>query len=170
MKDKLRKGQLMRRKEKLIAIVFALSSTFLLTSCNQEKQISNHEHTLENGDIQETTSSISELPAFLDSQSEQMKDIYTLVASHDNLLEHIPCYCGCGSSVGHNHNENCFIKERLKNGAIVWDDHATRCKVCLEIAVTSIKGFNEGMSIDEIRTFIDKTYQEGYAEPTATPL
>ena len=30
-----------------------------------------------------------------------MKDIYTVAGQNAELLDWIPCYCGCGESVGH---------------------------------------------------------------------
>ncbi|WP_426470434.1 PCYCGC motif-containing (lipo)protein, partial [Salmonella enterica] len=59
--------------------------------------------------------------------------------------------------------------KNLKDGAIVWDDHATKCGVCLEIAATSIQDYKAGKSIKEIRKKIDEAYKNGYAEPTPTP-
>ena len=66
-----------------------------------------------------------------------MKDIYTVAGQNAELLDWIPCYCGCGESVGHKNNKNCFIREIKKNGEVVWDSHATTCVNCLEIAVES---------------------------------
>ncbi len=50
-----------------------------------------------------------------------MKDIYTVAGQNAELLDWIPCYCGCGESVGHKNNKNCFIREIKKNGEVVWD-------------------------------------------------
>ena len=82
----------------------------------------------------------------------------------------MPCYCGCGESAGHKSNLNCFIQEKREDGSIVWDDHGTRCLVCLEIAVQSAQLHKEGKSLKEIRQFIDDTYKEGYAKPTPTDM
>lgn len=132
---------------------------------------SGHDHsTAVNGDIQERTVSKTELPSFLDGQSEEIRKIYLLSAEYADVLEFIPCYCGCGESAGHKSNLNCFIQERKENGAIVWDDHGTRCGVCLDIAVSAAKMSYEGSSVLEIREAMEKTYNEGYAEPTPTPL
>src|SRR5699024_6825354 len=86
------------------------------------------------GDLRQETASKDELPEFLANHDENMQVLYTAVAEHQELLEHMPCYCGCGESVGHGNNMNCFIHDVKDDGAIVWDDHATRCQVCLDIA------------------------------------
>ena len=98
----------------------------------------------------------------------QMKDIYTVAGQNAELLDWIPCYCGCGESVGHKNNKNCFIRELKKNGEVVWDSHATTCVNCLEIAVESASMKQKGKSTLEIRNYIDNKYKEGYGKPTPT--
>lgn len=139
-------------------------------SADDSTQQSGHQHHLPNGDLQEQTASLTELPSFLDEVDPQVKEIYQIAAKHHALLQWIPCYCGCGESAGHQHNRNCFIAEVKEDGSVVWDDHGTRCGVCLEIAYISSQLEAQGKSPTEIRTFIDEQYKEGYAEPTPTPL
>ncbi|KKB33364.1 PCYCGC motif-containing (lipo)protein [Bacillus thermotolerans] len=128
-----------------------------------------HVHTLANGDLQETTSSIKDMPSFLEDKDDQMKAVYLAAAQHPDILEFMPCYCGCGDSAGHKSNLNCFAAE-ITEEKIVWDDHGTRCAVCLEIAAESILMKEDGHSLKEIRQHIDQKYGEGYAKPTPTPM
>lgn len=121
------------------------------------------------GDLRQETESTSVLPAFLNEKSEEIKMVYAAAAQNQKLLEHIPCYCGCGDSVGHKDNYDCFVHKNNEDGSLVWDDHGTRCQVCLDIAAESIVMYSEGKSIKEIREYIDDKYKEGYAEPTPTP-
>lgn len=121
------------------------------------------------GDLRELTTDKETLPPFLTDHQDNMKVIYTAVAQHKELLEHMPCYCGCGDSVGHGHNYHCFIHENKDDGSIVWDDHATRCQACLDIAAEAIIQYNDGKSIAEIRDSIDEQYEgKGYPDPTPT--
>ena len=103
---------------------------------NQKEEHDHASHT-QQADIQEKTKGVDTLPTFLDKLDPQMKDIYTVAGQNAELLDWIPCYCGCGESVGHKNNKNCFIREIKKNGEVVWDSHATTCVNCLEIAVES---------------------------------
>ena len=128
-----------------------------------------HSAAAESGDIQETTASITKLPSFLDKQDPQIAQAYQLVAAHHDLLQYIPCYCGCGS-IGHTSNRSCFIKEVKQDGEIVWDDHGTRCTTCLNIAVESSKLEEAGKTPAEIRKIIDGKYKTGYGKPTPTPM
>ncbi|MBA9025376.1 PCYCGC motif-containing (lipo)protein [Peribacillus huizhouensis] len=150
----------------LLGVVSACSNTTM-----EEKKNDNEEEHVGHviGDIREETTGVNELPKFLDDKPDDMKLIYTAVANHKELLEKIPCYCGCGEAVNHKNNYDCFIFENKSNGAITWDDHGTKCGVCLEIASQSVIDYSEGKSIKEIRKAIDKKYENGYAKPTPTP-
>ena len=127
-----------------------------------------HNHT--SGDIQELTESADVLPKFLDGQHEDIRLVYEVAGKATDILQWIPCYCGCGDSVGHRSNLNCFIAETREDGSILWDDHGTRCLVCLEIAVESVQMAQQGKSLKEIREAIDSKYKEGYAAPTPTDM
>lgn len=131
----------------------------------------NHAEHLPNGDLQEVTASADILPAFLDDKPEDMRMIYKLAGQATDILEYMPCYCGCGESAGHENNMNCFLDEVREDGSVVWDDHGTRCLVCLEIAVKSVQMKQEGKSLKEVRDAIDTEYGNGnYTTPTDTPM
>lgn len=146
----------------------------LLSGCgateNAGQDHAQHQQHAPNGDLQEMTASIDQLPSFLNNQDPQIIEAYKIAGANRELLKSIPCYCGCGESAGHQHNGNCFIKEEKEDGSIVWDDHGTRCGVCMEIAIVSSKLKQEGKSTKEIRQFIDNAYKEGYGAPTPTPM
>ncbi|MGF9964354.1 PCYCGC motif-containing (lipo)protein [Bacillus rhizoplanae] len=148
------------------------------TSSHEHKQpaketsssTSPHEHHQEQRDIAETTKGIDTLPSFLSGHDAQIKQVYAVAAKHAELLQWIPCYCGCGESVGHKSNKDCFIREIKKNGQVVWDSHATTCVNCLQIALDAARLQDKGKSTLEIRNYIDNKYKEGYAKPTPTPM
>lgn len=129
-----------------------------------------HQEVAANGDLQEMTGGTDKLPTFLDPLDPVLKTAYTTAAGVKDILGSIPCYCGCGESAGHKSNLNCFIKEVHPDGSVVWDDHGTRCGVCVETAMTVSELSKQGKSVKEIRSVIDKTYSTGgYAAPTPTP-
>lgn len=161
-----------------------LLSSMLLSACGSSSEAgqqaanankassANHDHSQHtaSGDLQETTASLEILPAFLESASKDIRTAYQTAATVTDVLPYIPCYCGCGESAGHKNNLNCFIAELKDDGSVVWDDHGTRCGVCLEIAVTSAAMKAAGIETSRIRQIIDETYKEGYAKPTLTQL
>lgn len=110
------------------------------------------------GDLREETASADTLPKFLDAQPEQIRIVYAASAKAAELLSTMPCYCGCMESVGHKSNLNCFIHEMREDGSVIWDDHGTRCGVCLQIAAESISMMAEGKSPEEIRQTIEDMY------------
>ena len=160
-------------KKRLMLILLAM--TLVVAACGQKGKEHGslevgQQKQLPNGDLQEVTASAAELPAFMDDKSEDMRLIYQVAGSATDILDYIPCYCGCGESADHKSNKNCFVDEIREDGSVVWDDHGTRCQACLEIAVQSVKMTQEGKTLTEVRNFIDETYKEGYAKPTDTKM
>jgi len=164
---------MMNRRSWLAGMIGA--SLLVLSACSggnaENAAAGNHmQHRLSNGDIQETTAPVSALPEFLGGQPAPVRQVYQLAAQNTDLLQGIPCYCGCGDSAGHTSNMNCFVHEKKKDGSVVWDDHGTRCMVCMEIAVQAVKMKQDGKTPGEIRQAIDENYGKGgYAKPTPTP-
>ena len=157
----------------LLAVLSLILAGCGATSINEKSSESKEEHDhashTQQADIQEKTKGVDTLPTFLDKLDPQMKDIYTVAGQNAELLDWIPCYCGCGESVGHKTIKIAlFVK--LKNGEVVWDSHATTCVNCLEIAVESASMKQKGKSTLEIRNYIDNKYKEGYGKPTPTPM
>ncbi|MDP4551740.1 PCYCGC motif-containing (lipo)protein [Alkalihalobacillus macyae] len=149
-----------------MVVCVSLLALGVITGCGSEDHNEVH---MVNGDIRETTASTDILPTFLDDKQTTVETIYAEVAQHKDLLEHIPCYCGCGESAGHTSSYDCFINAEDNNG-ITWDDHGAKCGVCMDIAAQSISWLNEGQSVKEIRERIDEAYKEGYGTPTPTPI
>lgn len=149
---------------------------FLLSGCNNASgtQHSSHGQAVAEGtggDQLETTSGPDKLPSFLANVDPSIQNIYKLAAKNDQVIASMACYCGCGNSVGHKSNKECFIKEKKADGRIIWNSHAITCDNCQNIAAESIQLKNTtGKSLLEIRKIIDNKYKKGYAEPTPTPL
>ncbi|GIP23876.1 PCYCGC motif-containing (lipo)protein [Paenibacillus sp. J22TS3] len=168
------------KKRTYAALASLLGAGMILSACGfgqsadsqQPKPHSGSDHVKQtaSGDLQEKTASLDKLPAFLSQASAEVKSGYVTAASVSDILSSIPCYCGCGESAGHKSNLNCFISEINKDGSVLWDDHGTRCGVCLETAKTTAEMKKQGKSLKEIRRIIDEQYKEGYAPPTPTPM
>lgn len=152
--------------------IFIVSILFLISGCssieNSKESTGKSKHNMSMMGMEETSSK-NELPTFLSDKQDQVKNLYLAVADNKKLLEQMPCYCGCGESVGHSNNYDCFVNENKKTGAVVWDQHGVNCDVCMEIAAQSISDYQNGKSIHDIRKYIDQKYEEGYAKPTPTP-
>ncbi|RKP54217.1 hypothetical protein D7Z26_12670 [Cohnella endophytica] len=160
--------------DKLKKITFAVlgAGALVLAGCaaKENKQADSHISHAANGDIREITASADKLPSFLAKQPTAVQVAYQVAGKLGGTLQWIPCYCGCGESAGHESNLNCFIHETREDGSIEWDDHGTRCNVCLQIAMETAQLKEQGKSNLEIRQYIDSKYSKGYAAPTDTPM
>ncbi|MBO8170798.1 MAG: hypothetical protein H0Z33_02785 [Bacillaceae bacterium] len=60
------------------------------------------------------------LPDYL-RVSTQVEDMYLAAANHAQVLEYMPCYCGC-EDVGHTSNYDCFVRQAGADGTVTeWD-------------------------------------------------
>ncbi|MFT9848165.1 PCYCGC motif-containing (lipo)protein [Aneurinibacillus sp. REN35] len=146
-----------------------------LSGCSSKEEAAHggtqaHQEQLAGGDILETTAGRDQLPSFLKNFDPQVAKVYQAVGYNHTVIEHMACYCGCGDSVGHKSNLDCFINEVKPDGKIVWNSHGTTCANCMNIAAESIVMKQEGKSLLDIRKYIDNKYKEGFAKPTPTPM
>lgn len=162
------------KKLALLALGFGMLA---LSACGKaaesphaESSHAGHSSHASNGDLREITASADQLPAFLDGQTDSVRLAYQAAGALGDTLQWIPCYCGCGSSAGHRSNLNCFVNETRADGSVEWDDHGTRCGVCVQIVLQTAQLKQQGKSDLEIRKYIDSHYQSGFADPTDTPL
>lgn len=162
-------------KRYLTLAAHAVLAGVLLTGCgtavvnqpanhNEVEHDHDHHHMTASGDIQEATASPTILPSFLDGASEKMIVAYQAAALLPEALQQVPCYCGC-SEIGHKDNFNCFIAE-MKEDEVIWDDHGTRCGICVDTALITANLVKQGYEPEEIRSIIDEMYGEGFGEPT----
>jgi hypothetical protein len=54
---------------------------------------------------------------------DEIRSAYAFAARRAELLQYIPCYCGC-ERVGHRSNHDCYVKGVTLDGRPKWDDHA----------------------------------------------
>ena len=59
------------------------------------------------------------IPDYVRSASPQVQEAYAYAVEHPEVLQYVPCYCGCGAV--HANNEECFVKERQPDGRILYD-------------------------------------------------
>lgn len=102
-------------------------------------------------------------PSFaLDGLPEATVNNYRFVASHAQLAERIPCYCGC-YSYGHRSLLDCFVRP---GGG--YERHASDCGICGMEAGDVERMLGEGRDPATIRSTVDAAYSK-YGKPTNTP-
>ncbi len=108
------------------------------------------------------------MPDYVQSAPARVKDAYLYAAAHPDDLAAVPCYCGCGN-MGHKSNLSCFVSGNTKEGAPIFEPHASGCGLCIDIAQDVKRLRAEGKSRREVRAYIDATYSS-YGPGTDTPL
>jgi len=63
------------------------------------------------------------------------------------VLEQLPCFCGCMMNMGHKNNLFCFK-----------DQHGSACEICEDIALDARKMHDEGLPIARIQENIRAKY------------
>lgn len=86
-----------------------------------------------------------------------VREAYQFAVANPDILEHVPCYCGCGS-IRHKSNLDCYVKQLKPDGSVTLDDHALGCSLCVDITRDAMRLNGEGKSLDEIHAEIVKTF------------
>lgn len=95
---------------------------------------------------------------------EQTVAHYRFVEANQELVEQLPCYCGCGQSLDHRSLRDCFVRDGGEYNA-----HAAGCGVCLLESEDAQRLLADGESRPAvIRAAIEERYS-GLGAPTDTP-
>ncbi|MFA5809559.1 MAG: PCYCGC motif-containing (lipo)protein [Thermoleophilia bacterium] len=99
-------------------------------------------------------------------RSEQSLEGYRIAAASQDIMEFVPCYCGCNQDADKYRSlKDCFYDRKTGE----YDEHAASCTTCLDEAVDINQWKKEGLTTAEIRERIDTKYAER-GEPTDTPM
>ncbi len=110
------------------------------------------------------TGSEIKLPSYAYTNPLTLKG-YKYATEHPEILEQIPCYCGCGGHSGHRFLRDCYIHDDW-----TYDDHASFCDVCIGEAIKVQDYLAQGKTLKEVRVLIDQEYGSKYPEgKTNTP-
>lgn len=108
------------------------------------------------------------LPEWVSSAPPRVREAYDYAISHGDDLANYPCYCGCGA-MGHTSNLSCYIQDVAEDGTITFDNHATGCGICVDIAQDVMRLKADGRSSLDVRVYIDAQYSP-FGPGTNTPL
>jgi hypothetical protein len=99
------------------------------------------------------------MPADVLSAPAQVQQAYQFAAANPDVMQHIPCYCGCGD-MGHTSNYACYIAGKNADGTLQYDTHALGCSICVDITLDAMRLLKEGKSVPEIKEYVDQTYAQ----------
>jgi hypothetical protein len=72
---------------------------------------------------------------------------YQVAKDIPEVLEQLPCFCGCMTSFGHKNNLFCFK-----------DQHGSGCTICQDIALDARRMHDQGLSIAQIQDNVKTKY------------
>jgi hypothetical protein len=78
---------------------------------------------------------------------EKTRASYQVAKDIPEVLEQLPCFCGCMTSFGHKNNLFCFK-----------DQHGSGCTICQDIALDARRMHDQGMPIAQIQDNIKAKY------------
>jgi len=100
---------------------------------------------------------MSMMPAEVQSAAAVTQQAYQFAVANPDVLQHLPCYCGCGG-MGHTSNYSCFVKNVDAKGLVNFDSHALGCSICVDIAQDAMRLSKRGQRPQEIAAYVQKTY------------
>ena len=106
------------------------------------------------------------VPDRMPRSPEVINAAYEFAARHPEVLEYVPCFCGC-ETAGHSGNADCFVSSRDADGSVrEWDTHGMSCPICVDVATSAQQLHASGASISDIRTAVEAKYE---TSPRMTP-
>lgn len=90
----------------------------------------------------------------------EVRDGYQYALTRPDVLQYLPCYCGCGLNKAHRNNLDCFVAGVAADGTIRFDDHAAYCDICLQIARDAQRLIEEGKTLAQVRAYVDQAHGE----------
>ncbi len=140
----------MRTKHLLVlvlVVVFALLGS-LTSGCSGSTAQADHGHPM---------AALDQMPADVRSAPATVREAYQFAVANPELLQQIPCYCGCGA-MGHTSNYACYVAGVDANGTVTYDSHALACSICVDISQDAMRLLKQGKSPGEIRAYVDTNY------------
>ena len=100
---------------------------------------------------------MDQMPAEVQSAPVTVLTAYQFNTANPDVMEDIPCYCGCGD-IGHTSNYDCYVSSVDVKGNITFDNHALGCSICVDITQDVMRMLREGKSPQDARVYVDATY------------
>jgi hypothetical protein len=107
-------------------------------------------------------------PAYVAELPAAAQAAYAFALARPDVLQWLPCYCGC-VAMDHRSNLDCFFQRREVAGSFAFEEHASYCGVCVDIANMASRMLHDGSNIRQIRATVDGTFGD-LAPGTETPL
>lgn len=148
----------MRRAIQLIVTATLLAALTAATiGCSGNPGSQESAHRLE-------MASLAQMPANVQRAPVSVQEAYQFAVANPDVLEEIPCYCGCGG-MGHKSNYDCYVASTSDGGQISFDPHALGCSICVDITQDAMRMLDQGKTVPEIFAYVDSAYAR-FGPPT----
>ena len=107
---------------------------------------------------------LDDMPAEVQQAPVAVQQAYQFAVANPEILEQIPCYCGCGA-MGHTSNYACYVAGVNEDGVIEYDNHALGCSICVDISQDVMRLLDQGKEVPEIFAYVDSNYAR-FGPPT----
>src|SRR5512139_3923195 len=117
---------------RVVLIIFILSlAGGLLSGCGATAASTpNSSTTSSSGEQTMPMAPLSMMPDDVKSAPLVTQQAYQFAVANPGVMQHIPCYCGCGN-MGHTSNYSCYVESVDANNAVKFDLHAIGCSICV---------------------------------------
>ncbi len=109
---------------------------------------------------------VEQLRDDIQQQYDHIRVPYQLALANAEVLSQIPCYCGCRAI--HKNVKECFVREVLPDGTVIWDNMGLACKICQDIVQDTRQLVRQNKPLVKIRAAIDQQYSR-FGPSTDTP-
>jgi len=137
-------------KNLLPSILLIILAILLTAGCSGEGS---------SGDASFEMASMEQMPPDVQTAPVSVQQAYQFAFANPDVLQELPCYCGCGS-MGHTSNYDCYVAREDVEGLITYDSHALGCSICVDITQDAMRMLDQGKDLKEIRTYVDDTYAQ----------
>jgi hypothetical protein len=107
---------------------------------------------------------MSRMPREVQQAPATVRESYQFAVANPDVLERIPCYCGCGA-MGHTSSYSCYAQGTETAGTLSFDGHALGCSICVDITQDTMRLLRQGKDISEIKAYVDQRYSP-FGPPT----
>ncbi len=102
---------------------------------------------------------LTDMPAEVQTAPVSVQQAYQFAIANPDVLEQIPCYCGCGE-MGHTSNYSCYVSDQNPDGSLVYETHALGCSICVDITQDTMRLFKQEKTAPEIINYVDRNYSK----------
>lgn len=107
-------------------------------------------------------------PDYVRELPEAGQAAYRFALERPDVLQWLPCYCGC-TGIPHRSNLDCYFVRREVKGTFAYEQHASFCDICVKTANMASDMLRQGASMTQIRAAVDSTFGGGAVPGTDTP-